>query len=66
MPEATDEKETWNWLRKADLKVETKARLCAVQQQAIRTKYVTHKIDKTPNHHFEECVTIKVKKCLIL
>ena len=29
MPETTDEKETWNWLRKADLKVETEAILCA-------------------------------------
>ena len=35
MPETTDEKETWNWLRKADLKVETEAMLCAVQKQAI-------------------------------
>ena len=24
IPETTDEKETWNWLRKADLEVETK------------------------------------------
>ena len=46
MPE-TDEKETWYWLRKADLKVETEAMLCAAQEQAIRTNYVKHKIDKT-------------------
>ena len=46
MPE-TDEKETWYWLRKADLKVETEAMLCAAQKQAIRTNYVKHKIDKT-------------------
>ena len=25
MPETMDEKETWNWLKKADLKVETEA-----------------------------------------
>ena len=32
MLEITDEKETWNWLRKADLKVETKVMLCAAQE----------------------------------
>ena len=30
MPEITDEKETWHWLRKADLKVETEAKMFAV------------------------------------
>ena len=29
MPETTGEKETWNWLRKADLKVEIEAISCA-------------------------------------
>ena len=47
MPETTDEKETCYWLRKADLKVETEAMLCAAQEQAIQTNYVRHKIDKT-------------------
>ena len=47
MLETTDEKETRNWLRKADLKVETEAILCAVQEQAIQTNLVKHKIDKT-------------------
>ena len=47
MPETTEEKETWCWLRKADLKVETEAMLCAVQEQAIRTNYAKQKIDKT-------------------
>ena len=45
----------WNnrWKRnmelaeKADLKVETEAMLCAAQEQAIRTNYVKHKVDKT-------------------
>ena len=46
IPETAYEKETWNWLRKADLKVETKAVLCAAQEQAIQTNYVKHKIDK--------------------
>ena len=31
MPETPDEKETWNCLRKTDLKVETETLLCAVQ-----------------------------------
>ena len=65
MPEITDEKETWNWLRKADLKVETEAMLCAAQEQAIRTNYVKHKI-KQPNHHFVECVTREMKQYLVL
>ena len=47
MPETTDEKETLCWLKKADLKVETEAMLCAAQEQAIRTNYVKQKIDKT-------------------
>ena len=47
MPETTNKKETWYWLRKADLKVETEAMLYAAQEQAIRKKYVKHKIDKT-------------------
>ena len=47
MPETTDEKEIWNWLRKADLKVEMEALLCAVKEQEIQTNYVEHMIDKT-------------------
>ena len=35
MPETTDEKETWYWLRKSDLKVEAEAMLCAAQEQAV-------------------------------
>ena len=47
MPETKDEKETQKWLRKADLKIEPEAMLCAVQEQAIRKNYVKHKIYKT-------------------
>ena len=47
MPEITDEKETWHWLRKADLKVETEAKMFAVQEQAIGTNYLKHTINKT-------------------
>ena len=32
MPRTTDEKEAWNLMRKAGLKVETKAMLCAAQK----------------------------------
>ena len=32
----TDEKETWNWLRKTDLKVETEAMLHATQEQEFK------------------------------
>ena len=32
MLEIKDKKETWYWLRKADLKVETEAMLCVVQE----------------------------------
>ena len=46
MPETTDEIETWNWPRKANLKVETEAMSFATQEQAIRTNYLRHKIDK--------------------
>ena len=65
-PETTDEKETWYWLRKADLRAETEPMLCAAQEQAIRTDYVKHKIDKTAQYHFVECVTRKVKQYVIL
>ena len=47
MRETTDEKETPDWLRKANLKVEMEAMLCHAQEQAIQTNYVKHKIDKT-------------------
>ena len=47
MPETKDEKETQKLLRKADLKIEPEAMLCAVQEQAIRKNYVKHKIYKT-------------------
>jgi len=34
---------------KGDLKLETEALLCAAQEQALRTNYVKHYIDKTVN-----------------
>ena len=47
MPESTDAKETWEWLRSAGLKMETETLLCAAQEQALRTKYIKHHIDKS-------------------
>ena len=47
MPESTDEKKTWKWLRKADLKIQTESLLCAAQEQALRTNYIKHHIDKS-------------------
>ena len=47
MPEKVDNDKTWNWLLRSDLTVETEALLCAAQEQAIRTNYVKHHIDKS-------------------
>ena len=47
MPENVDKKKTWQWLSKRDLKIGTEALLCVAQEQAIRTNYVKHHIDKT-------------------
>ena len=46
MQETADKKETWNWLRKVDLKVETEAMLRTAQEQEIQTNYLKHKIDE--------------------
>ncbi len=42
-----DQDKTWQWLAKGDLKVGTEALLCAAQEQAIRTNYVKHHVDKS-------------------
>ena len=47
MPENVDKDKTWQWLSKCDLKIGTEALLRAAQEQAIRTNYVKHHIDKT-------------------
>ena len=47
MPEKVDKNKTWQWLSISDLKIGTDALLCAAQEQAIRTDYVKHYIDKT-------------------
>lgn len=47
IPEKVDKSKTWNWLVRSDLKVEAEALLCAAQEQAIRTNYVPHHVDKS-------------------
>ena len=42
-----DKNITWQWLSNCDLNIGTGALFCAAQQQAIRTNYVKHYIDKT-------------------
>ena len=44
IPEKVDKDQTWNWLVRSDLMVETGALLCAAQEHAIRTNYVKHHI----------------------
>ena len=50
MPEIVDK--TWEWTRKSDLKVETKALIFATQEQALRTNYVKFNIDKSVDSPF--------------
>ena len=38
---------TWTWLRKGNLKRETKSLLIAAQENAIRTNHIKARIDKT-------------------
>ena len=47
MPEKVDKDKTWKWLPKSDLRIGTKALLCAPREQTIGTNYVKHHIDKT-------------------
>ena len=47
MPDKVDKDKTWQCLSKSDLKIGTKALLCAAQEQVIRTNYIKHYIDKT-------------------
>lgn len=42
-PESTDAKETWSWLRKAELIIQSL--LCAALEQTLRSNFVKHHID---------------------
>ena len=47
IPEMKHVEESWSWLRKGDLKIQTEALIWAGQEQALRTNYVKYHIDKT-------------------
>ena len=47
LPDEVDKKLSWNWVVCSDLKVQTEATIFAAQEQALRTNYIKHKIDKT-------------------
>ena len=47
MDENIDKDKTWGWLKNGYLKAGTEALICAGQDQALRTNYVKHHIDKT-------------------
>ena len=47
IPEEIDKDLSWKWLVQSDLKVQTEATICAVQEQALRINYTKNKIDKT-------------------
>jgi len=47
MPEMTHVEESWSWLPKGDLKIQTEVLIFAGQEQALRTNYIRYHIDKT-------------------
>ena len=47
IPEKVDKDKIWQWLSNSASKIRTEALLCATQEQAIRTNYVKHHVDKT-------------------
>ena len=47
MPKKVDKDRTWQWLSKSDFRIGTEAQLCAAHEEAIRTNFVKHHIDKT-------------------
>ena len=65
MPETTDAEQTRSWLRSSDLKVQTEGLICAAQEQALRTTYVKHHIDRTAKSSLNlECAK-RVRVCAI-
>ena len=66
IPESTDVKKTWEWLRKTDLKIQTESLLCAAQELALRTNYVKHHIDKSAESPFCRMCEAKGKLYVIL
>ena len=45
MPEEIDKDLPWKWLQ-SDLKVQTEGRICAAQEQALKTNYAKNKTGK--------------------
>ena len=45
--DSIDKEKSWYWLSRSDVKVETEALLCTAQEQALRTNYIKHNIDKS-------------------
>ena len=62
-PEEVDREKSWSWLSRGDLKVETEALLCAAQEQALRTNYVKHHIDKNANTPIVQVMWKEWRKC---
>ena len=65
MPEKVYREKTWNWLGKGDLKIQTEALLCAAQEQAIRTNYIKHHIDKSSKNPICRMCGKRGKLCTI-
>ena len=63
MPDKVDKDIYWQWLSKSNLKIRTEALLCAAQEQAIRTNYIKHHIDKTSESTLCRLRGKKVKVC---
>jgi len=66
MPYSTDKTKSWEWLTKSDLKVPTKAFVCAAQEQAIRTNYIKYHIDKSVQSPCADCVVKEVRLSVML
>ena len=47
MQEKVDKNKTLIWSIRSNLKVETEALLCATQEQAVRTNYVKHHVNRS-------------------
>ena len=67
------DEQTWNWLRKGDLKKATEGTIMAAQEQAIRTRSIRHRIDNeniSPLCRLcgerDETVAHLVSECMIL
>ena len=58
-PDKVDKDNTWQWLSKSDLKIETEALLWVAQEQTIRTNYIKHHIDKTSERPYPDYVEKK-------